>query len=126
MKEKRYSVSQLFNFVQGSYFERTSRPIYAIVFLLPFIVFYELGTLLINTDLLRHYWQGRVVAFAWVQDLLVHLGLGSKFGWVATPLAVVVILAALQLASGKGWRFWFGDILPMAVECILLAVPLIF
>jgi membrane protease YdiL (CAAX protease family) len=51
--------------------------------------------------------------------------LGSKFGWVATPLAVVVILAALQLASRKGWRFWFGDILPMAVECVLLAVPLI-
>jgi hypothetical protein len=121
----RYSVSQLFNFVQGSYFERTSRPIYAIVFLLPFIVFYELGTILINTDLLRHYWQGRVVAFSWVQEFLAHIGFGSKFAWAATPLAVVVILIALQLASRKQWRFWFGDILPMAVECILLAVPLI-
>ena len=125
MKEKRYSVSQLFNFVQGSYFERTSRPIYAIVFLLPFIVFYELGTILINTDLLRHYWLGRVVAFSWLQEFLAYLGLGSKFGWIATPLAVVVILVALQLASRKQWRFWFGDIIPMAVECILLAVPLI-
>jgi membrane protease YdiL (CAAX protease family) len=125
MKEKRYSVSQLFNFVQGSYFERTSRPIYAIVFLLPFIVFYEIGTLFISTDLLGRYWQGRVVAFSWLQDFLAYLGLGSKFGWAATPLAVVVILAALQLASRRGWRFWFGDILPMAVECILLAVPLI-
>jgi membrane protease YdiL (CAAX protease family) len=127
MKENkyRYSVSQLFNFVQGSYFERTSRPIYAVVFLLPFIVFYELGTILINTDLLRRYWLGRVVAFSWLQDFLAYLGLGSKFGWAATPLAVVVILMALQLASRKGWRFWLGDILPMAVECILLAVPLI-
>ncbi len=121
----RYSASQLFNFVQGSYFERTSQPIYAIVFLLPFIVFYELGTILINTDLLRHYWQGRVVAFSWVQEFLAHIGFGSKFAWAATPLAVVVILIALQLASRKQWRFWFGDILPMAVECILLAVPLI-
>jgi hypothetical protein len=126
MKDRyRYSVSQLLNFVQGSYFERTSRPIYAIVFLLPFIVFYELGTILINTDLLRRYWQGRVVAFSWLQDFLAYLGLGSKFGWAAAPLAVVVILAALQLASRKGWRFWLGDILPMAVECILLAIPLI-
>lgn len=125
MKEKRYSVSQLFNFVQGSYFERTSRPIYAIVFLLPFIVFYELGTILINTDLLRRYWLGRVVAFSWLQDFLAYLGLGSKFGWIATPLAVVVILAALQLASRKQWRFWLGDIPPMTIECILLAVPLI-
>jgi hypothetical protein len=127
MKENRYrySVSQLFNFVQGSYFERTSRPIYAIVFLLPFIVFYEIGTILINTDLLRQYWQGRVVAFSWLQDFLAYLGFGSKLGWIATPLAVVLILLALQLASRKGWRFWFGDILPMAIECILLAVPLI-
>jgi membrane protease YdiL (CAAX protease family) len=127
MKEDkyRYSVSQLFNFVQGSYFERTSRPIYAIVFLLPFIVFYELGTLFISTELLGRYWQGRVVAFSWLQDFLAYLGFGSKFGWIATPLAVVVILMALQLASRKGWRFWFGDILPMAVECFLFAVPLI-
>jgi hypothetical protein len=125
MKEKRYSVSQLFNFVQGSYFERTSRPIYAIVFLLPFIVFYEIGTLFISTDLLGRYWQGRVVAFSWLQDFLAYLGLGSKFGWAATPLAVVVILLALQLASRRGWRFWLGDILPMAFECILFAVPLI-
>ncbi|MDD5064012.1 MAG: CPBP family intramembrane metalloprotease [Phycisphaerae bacterium] len=125
MKEKRYSVSQLFNFAQDSYFERTSRPIYAIVFLLPFIAFYELGTILINTDLLRRYWLGRVVAFSWLQDFLTYLGFGSKFGWAATPLAVVVILLALQVASRKGWRFWFGDIFPMAIECILLAVPLI-
>jgi len=126
MKNKnKYSASQLFNFAQESYFERTSRPIYAVVFLLPFIVFYELGTILINTDLLRHYWQGRVVAFSWLQEFLAHIGFGSKFGWVATPLAVVVILLALQLTSRKRWRFWFGDILPMAVECVLLAVPLI-
>ncbi len=124
-KKNKYSVSQLFNFVQDSYFERTSRPIYAVVFLLPFIIFYELGTLFINTELLRRYWQGRVVAFSWLQEFLVYLGFGNKFGWLATPLAVVIILMALQLASRKGWRFWIGDILPMAVECILLAIPLI-
>jgi len=123
--KRKFIASQLFNFAQDSYFERTSRPIYAIVFLLPFIVFYELGTVLINTNLLRHYWQGRVVAFSWLQEFLAHLGFGSKFGWAVTPLAVVVILIALQLTSRKRWRFWLGDILPMATECILLAVPLI-
>ncbi|MHC4570607.1 MAG: CPBP family intramembrane glutamic endopeptidase [Planctomycetota bacterium] len=123
--KRKYSASQLFNFAQDSYFERTSRPIYAIVFLLPFIVFYELGTIFINTNLLRHYWQGRVVAFSWLQEFLLHIGFGSKFAWVATPLAVVVILMGLQVTSRKRWRFWLGDILPMAFECILLAVPLI-
>ncbi len=123
MKDK-YSTSQLFNFTKDSYLERTSRPIYAVIFLLPFIVFYEIGTFRINTDILNQS-QIRVVAFVWLQNLLESLGFGGKFAWVAPPLAVVVILIALQITSGKQWRFWLVDILPMAVECILLAVPLI-
>ncbi|MHC4637550.1 MAG: CPBP family intramembrane glutamic endopeptidase [Planctomycetota bacterium] len=126
MKDKyKYTTSQLLNFAQDSYLERTSRPIYAIAFLLPFILFYEVGTIFINTSLLRHYWQGRVVAFSWLQRSLEYLGFGSKLAWVATPLAVLVILIALQLASRKRWRFWVSDIWPMGAECILLAVPLI-
>jgi len=126
MKDKnKYSSSQLLNFTQDSYFERTSRPIYAIVFLLPFIVFYELGTILINTDVLNQT-QVRVVAFVWLQSFLdEYVGLGSRLAWIAPPLVVVVILTALQLASRKRWDFGLGDILPMVVECILLAVPLI-
>ena len=120
----KHSTSQLFNFTQDSYLERTSRPIYAIVFLLPFIVFYELGTILINTDVLNQS-QVRVVAFVWLQNFLEYLGFGSKLAWAAPPLAVMIILIALQLSSRKRWRFAPGDIWPMAVECILLAVPLI-
>jgi hypothetical protein len=120
----KYSTSQLFNFARDSYLERTSRPIYAIVFLLPFIIFYEVGTFRINTDVLNQS-QIRVVAFVWLQNLLDSLGFAGKFAWAAPPLAVIVILIALQITSGKQWRFLFGDILPMAVECTLLAVPLI-
>lgn len=115
---------QLFNFSQGSYLERTSRPIYAIVFLMPFILFYEYGTLRINTDVLNRS-QERVVAFVWLQNLLEPLGYGGKFAWVAPPLAVVVILLALQITSGKQWRLYVSDILPMVIECFLWAVPLI-
>ncbi len=121
---RKRSASQLFNFARDSYFERTSRPIYAIVFLLPFIIFYELGTILINTDVLNQT-QVRVVAFVWLQNFLEYLGFGSKLAWVAPPLAVVVILVGLQLASGKRWHFAPADIWPMAIECSLLAVPLI-
>jgi hypothetical protein len=119
-----YSTSQLFNFAQDSYLERTSRPIYAIIFLLPFIIFYEVGTFLINTDILNQS-QIRVVAFVWLQNLLESLGFGGKFAWAAPPLAVLVILMALQLTSRRKWRFYLGDIVPMVIECILLAVPLI-
>ncbi len=125
MKDKyKHSTSQLFNFAKDSYLERTSRPIYAMVFLLPFIIFYEVGTFCINTDILNQS-QIRVVAFVWLQNLLESLGFGGKFAWVAPPLAVVVILIALQITSAKQWRFWLRDILPMTAECILLAVPLI-
>ncbi len=122
--KNKYNTSQLFNFAQDSYLERTSRPIYAIVFLLPFIVFYELGTILINTDVLNQS-QVRVVAFIWLQNLLAYLGFGSKFAWAAPAFVAVVILISQQLTSRKRWRLAFGDIWPMFVECVLLAVPLI-
>ena len=120
----RYSTSQLFNFAEDSYLERTSRPIYAVVFLLPFIVFYELGTILINTSVLNQS-SVRVVAFLWLQNSLKYLGLASKLAWAAPPLVVVFILIVLQLVSRKRWHFGLGDIWPMAVECILFAIPLV-
>lgn len=118
------SRSQLLNFTRDSYLERTSRPIYALIFLLPFIIFYEVGTLLLNTDVLDQS-QVRVVAFVWLQRGLEYLGLGGKFAWIAPPLFVVIILLGLQITSKKSWRFFFNDIWPMIVECILLSVPLI-
>ncbi len=119
-----YSTSQLLNYAPNSYLERTSRPVYAIVFLLPFIVFYEIGTILINTDLLNRS-QIRVVAFVWLQQLLEYFGTSSRIAWIAPPLVVILILVGLQLASRKGWHFNLGDYIPMVIECTLLAVPLI-
>jgi hypothetical protein len=119
-----YSTSQLLNYASNSYLERTSRPVYAIVFLLPFIVFYEIGTILINTDVLNRS-QVRVVAFVWLQQLLQYLGTSSRIAWIAPPLVVILILIGLQLASRKGWYFHAGDYIPMVIECTLLAIPLI-
>jgi hypothetical protein len=120
----KYGTGQLFSFAPNSYFDRTSRPIYALVFLLPFIIFYELGTIFINTDVLSQT-QIRVVAFVWLQDFLEYLGFGAKLAWAAPAVAVVVILVALQIVSHKKWQFGYSDTLPMAIECILLATPLI-
>ncbi len=122
--EKIYISAQTLNFAQGSYLERTSRPIYAIVFLLPFIIFYELGTIFINTDLLNQS-QVRVVAFVWLQNFLEYIGISGKLAWAAPALAVILILLALQIASKKRWHFNLPDFFPMAIECTLLAVPLI-
>jgi membrane protease YdiL (CAAX protease family) len=123
-KRQRASSNQWFNFTRDSYLERTSRPVYAIVYLLPFIIFYELGTIFINTDVLSQT-QIRVVAFVWMQELLRYLGFGGKFLWAAPALVVVVILLAYQLVSKKPWWVSLGDMLPMAIESVLLAIPLI-
>ncbi len=119
-----FFTDQLFNFAEDSYLERTSRPVYAAVFLLPFIIIYELGTIFINTDLLAKS-QVRVVAFVWLKDFLQYLGFDSKMAYIAPPLAVLVILFSLQLSCRKKWSFDIFDIGPMGIECGLLAVPLI-
>lgn len=122
------SRSQLFNFMQDSYLDRTSRPVYALVFLLPLIIFYEIGTMIISPEALTSLASGsevRVVSFVWVQDLLEYLGFSSRATWVVVPLVVVVILLAMQMTSRARWYVRLKDFFPMILECVLLAVPLI-
>lgn len=119
--------SQLLNFVPGSYMDRTSRPIYALLYLLGFIFIYEVGTIMTNPEVLdQTLGQTKiVVSFVWVQTLLSLLGFSQRMTWIAAPLAVVIILLALQFTSGTRWSVRLGDFIPMTIECILLAVPLV-
>lgn len=119
---------QLVSYIPNSYAERTSRPIYALMYLLGFLVFYEIGSLMVQPETL---WQSlaepqmRVVAFVWVQNILEYLGFSDRMTWVAAPLVVVVILLALQFTSKKSWRVNYGDFVPMTLECVGLSIPLI-
>jgi hypothetical protein len=125
MEDKsKLAASQLFNFLPGSYLERTCRPVYGVIFILPFIIFYEIGTIFINTNALDQS-QVRVIAFVWLQKGLESMGLGGKFAWILPPLVVIVILLWLQITCKKSWRVLPCDILPMVAECIVYAMPLI-
>lgn len=122
------SPSQLCTFTSDSYLDRTSRPIYAIAYLLFFIVLYEIGTILVSPEALSEaisQSQVRVVAFVWIKNLLGHLGFTERMSWFATPLAVIVILLGLQITSRTRWFVRARDFIPMTVECIVLAIPLI-
>ena len=123
-QSNKYTNSQLLNFIDDSYLERTSRPIYAIAFLLVFIVLYEIGTVALSTETLNQS-QVRVVSFVWLQNLLEYIGFGGKMAWVAPPMVVVVLLLAFQISSKKSWHVELMDTWPMHIECMLLAVPLI-
>lgn len=126
---KKNSSSQLLEFAKDSYLDRTSRPIYALTYLIGFIVLYEIGTFLISTDVLSSSlgnMEVRVVSFAWIQNLLTHwLNFPARLTWIAAPLVVVVILLALQITSKTQWKVTSSDFVPMTLECILLSVPLI-
>ena len=121
------SISQLVGFVKDSYLDRTSRPIYALWYLLFFIIVYEVGTIAFNPEILsRSLTDARVVvSFVWGQNILKFLGFSERMTWIATPLTIVVILLALQMTSGTSWRVRIRDFGPMSLECILLAIPLI-
>lgn len=123
-QSNKYTNSQLLNFIDDSYLERTSRPIYAIAFLLVFIVLYEIGTVALSTETLSQS-QVRVVSFVWLQNLLEGIGFGGKMTWVAPPMVVIILLLAFQISSKKSWRVELMDTWPMHIECMLMAVPLI-
>lgn len=123
-EQGKHLADEFFNFDNESYLERTSRPFYAVIFLLPFIVFYELGTIFINTDILNES-QVRVAAFIWLEEFMAYLGFCAKAAWIAPSIIVIIILLSIHIASRKNWYFSIRDTIPMAIECILLAVPLI-
>ena len=119
---------QLVSYLPESYAERTSRPIYSLVYLLGFLAVFILGTLLIQPKTLSQSLaepQVRVVAFVWIQNMMKYLGFSTRTAMIGTPLVVVVILLALQFTSRTPWRVKFGDMFLMLVECVLLSVPLI-
>lgn len=119
------NATKLLNFPEGSYFERTSRPIYSLVFLLPFIIFYELAVIFMSSSLLQES-NVLVDTFVWLQKLMQFIRIDPKFTWLLPPLVVVIFLLALQITCKRSWKFRLMDIIPMNIECVLLAVPLIF
>jgi len=111
-----------------TYWDRTSRPIYAFVYLFVFIVIYEAGLFMLNTDVFTlpmGQVPGVVVSFAWVYTALLKVGFNSYGAWIGAPVVVIVTLIVWQLASNKKPQVLVTDFLPMTLECIAWSLPLI-
>ena len=125
-KEEKRPLTRQLNFAEGSYLESTSQPLYALLFLLPLIVFYELGTLWVNTQYIEQtFVQRRVVAFIWLSKLAQWVRIEPGWAWAFPGVVVAVILLAWHLAARKSWNVhlpWLGW---MAIESLVLAVPLL-
>ncbi|MHC5111602.1 MAG: CPBP family glutamic-type intramembrane protease [Planctomycetota bacterium] len=90
-----------------------ARPLDALVFLLPLIVFYEVICFL---------YPARVIAFELLQRFLELFG---NVGAMAPGLAVVVILIATHVASGETWSIHWRHVGWMYGEAVLLTIPLL-
>lgn len=119
--------SQLLTFKPDSYLDRTRRPVYAIAYLFGFLVLYELGLVLIKSEIVTINTEHvRVISFAWIQNMLVeYLNFTPRITWFITPIVVIIILVSLQITSKTKWKVYFKDFIPITLECVAWALPLI-
>lgn len=104
----------------GGYFERSERPLTGLLFLLPLIVFYELGTRYLLRDPV-HGTQ-HIVAFTLMRQFFGFFGATGRH---LPALAVVGILLTWHIARKDPWEFNLRTMIGMAFESVLLAFPLI-
>ena len=115
--------------VVAPYWERSKKPLAILVFLLPFVLWYELSLVLLSGD------SGRldIVAYQNIKSLFEHLGmkelfedLGLQGGAMAIPgILLVVCLLAWHVLERDSWRLQGPTIPLMWLESILVSVPVI-
>lgn len=98
-----------------------AHPLESLVFLLPFLLFYELGSLRLQPSL-DFERADRVVAF---QLLRVFFELFGTTGRWMPALAVVAILLGSQIASHHPWKVRPRSVLWLYAEAVAWAVPLL-
>ncbi len=106
-----------------SYFESVCQPLYALCFLMPFMILYEVGTILVNTDQISHV-QSNVAAFTWILGIARLIGVSNQIVWAFPVLVVVIITFFLHLSSANSWRIRFPWLCWMGFESMFLTLPL--
>jgi membrane protease YdiL (CAAX protease family) len=103
------------------YWDVTHRPLQCLVFLLPMILAYEVGMILL------HGGRGNdpPSALAAQQLLQWFFSLFGANGFYLPGLALIVVLLGWQMASSFPWKVYVQPLLGMAGESVLLAVPLL-
>ncbi|MCG3137957.1 MAG: hypothetical protein HJJLKODD_01813 [Phycisphaerae bacterium] len=103
-----------------NYFEEARRPLCSLVFLLPLILFYEIGAILIDHEqpLGR---QSRVIAD---QMIRLFFSLFGATGLFLPGLLIIGILLATHLLTKQPWRLRMVTLLGMAGESFVCTLPL--
>ena len=95
-------------------------PLTSLLFLLPLIILYELGTRYISAT--THQGEQRIIAFNLLQQFFALFGATGRY---LPALAVVGILTAWHIARHDPWEAQFITVVTMLLESFILAIPLI-
>ena len=110
----------------GSYWERSRRPLEILVFLAPFIVVYELGLLAAlrtREGVLTNQAHGALLRFF---DLVGMRGEAVGLPALSLPAAALVaVLISWQVISRRAWVVHLPTLPLMAVEAAAAALPLV-
>jgi hypothetical protein len=106
------------------YFRRAELPLVSLAFLLPLVVIYELGTRYILSGPASHGAGAgqRIIAFTLMQQFF---NLFGATGHYLPALAITGILLTWHIARRDPWRVDALTLIGMAIESLLLAVPLL-
>ncbi len=104
---------------KGGYLADSERPLSSLVFVLPFLVIYELGA----HTFARGQSYPELVAFRLMRDFFDFFGATGRY---MPAMAVVAILLSWHIARNDPWRVRTGTLVGMFFESLLLGVPLIF
>lgn len=103
------------------YWRRSKRPLEMLVFLLPFVVVYEIGiALFFSSDA----GGTGILAYVLLEKLFVSLGLGGA-GMALPGVLVVVALLVQHVLSRASWTLHPPTLVAMAVESLVLTLPLL-
>lgn len=105
----------------AGYLQRSELPLASLVFLLPLIVLYEIGTRHFATDPAAHT-ELRIVAFKLMQDFFWLFGASGKY---LPAMAIVCILMAWHIARNDTWQVKPGTLAGMAIEGVAWSLPLL-
>jgi hypothetical protein len=107
--------------IEPGYTELSQRPLYALVFLLPLLVFYEIGSVLFLRD--PDTGDPRdILARRMLQDFFEAFGAAGIY---LPGLLIVVILLTRHMARRDPWRVRPAILGGMLIECLLWTAPLL-
>lgn len=105
----------------SGYLRRSELPLASLVFLLPLLIAYEVGTRWYAFDPV-HQTEQRIIAFNLLQRFFELVGASGRY---LPALAVVGILLTWHIARNDPWRIAPSTLGIMAAECFALVAPIL-